>query len=848
MSEGDKAALAGVRVLDLGHGIAGPFAARLLGDFGAEVFKFERPGDGDFVRRMPPFFEDAGSGERVSGLFEYLNWNKEAVAADLATENGRDRVLAAVAEADVVVTSFRPGRLEEWGIGIDRLRELNPALVVLAVTNFGYEGPNSAWEGTDLIFQATGGVMQISGTVDNEPLKPGLRQSLYCAGLNGAYGAMAALYGARRNGQGTFIDLSIQEVVASQMVMNQPLYSFCGAVQGRRPPTEDPLGGKPLPAADGFVSIQTNTFTPLDRFAELLDDDRLRDSDFASTGGRLRHADRLNAILDEHLRNESARGFFERACQEGLLVGFVQTAADQLSCPQLEARHAFHASPDLRGESGPVRFPSVVATLSATPSSVRRRAPRPDEDAALPPRGNTFGAGARAATEDPGDPAAGPLAGLRVIDLSTVFAVPYIGGLLSDLGAEVIKVEPPKRLDQTRSGFGLQLDNLERTDYWNYATTFPVLNRGKRSIALDLSTEAGRKVLVALVEEADILLDNFTPRVMKKWGTTYDSLSAVNPRLIMLSNTGFGSTGPWSSFKAQGTTLEATMGMTSYTGYRGGPPAKAGQSYPDFLSCWSGLCGIMAALLSRQATGRGQWIDLGMYQLGPVVIPEALLRAQADGVDLGRIGNADLDTFFSGLLPAAGEDSWLAVSIADRGDAAKLGAVVTGLASVPPDAPDLADRVASELGEWAAGREAQEAAAALQAVGVAAGAVMDSRDLLLDRHLAERGLYERVDFGPDLGTRQLIGRPYRWHSDGSRLSVRGPGPAYADSNGYVLREVAGLPESAIEELYEAGIVVDEPVDPPPPQPWDLELMLKAKALTMVDPDYRDIEAAASATE
>jgi len=582
----------------------------------------------------------------------------------------------------------------------------------------------------------------------------------------------------------------------------------------------------------------------------LFGDDRLADSDFATTGGRLRHADRLNAILDEHLRNESARGFFEHACKEGLLVGFVQTAADELACPQLEARGAFHSFPELRGAgSDPVRFPSVIATLSGTPSSVRRRAPRPDEGDALPPRGPRYGAGARAAAEDPGDPAAGPLAGLRVIDLSTVFAVPYIGGLLSDLGAEVIKVEAPKRLDQTRAGlgFGLQYNNEEHTDYWNHATTFPVLNRGKRSIALDLATEPGRRVLLSLVKEADVLLDNFTPRVMKKWGTTYDALGQVNPRLIMLSNTGFGSTGPWSSFKAQGTTLEATMGMTSYTGYRQGPPAKAGQSYPDFVSCWSGLCGLMAALLHRQATGRGQWIDLGMYQVGPVVMPEALLHWQAEGADLERIGNADLGALFSGLVPAAGDDRWLAVSIADREAVAQLRTVVPQFASVDLASGDrLLDRVASALGEWAAGRPVDEAAAALQNAGIPAGPVMDSRDLVRDPHLVARGFYEPVDFGSGVGTRQLIGRPYRWHSAGSDLGVRGPGPLYADSNDYVLREVAGLSEAEIAALQEAGVVVDDPVDPPPQQPWDVELMLKAKALTMIDPDYRQGQIAAEA--
>ena len=144
---------------------------------------------------------------------------------------------------------------------------------------------------------------------------------------------------------------------------------------------------------------------------------------------------------------------------------------------------------------------------------------------------------------------------------------------------------------------------------------------------------------------------------------TYDHLAALNPRLIMLSNTGYGSTGPWAPFRAQGTTLEATMGVSHYTGYPGGAPSKVGESYPDFLACWTGLLALMAALVHRQRTGEGQWIDLGMYQLGVSVIPEALLAYQASGHDLPRTGNEDLDAVFSGVFPASGDDRWLALHV-----------------------------------------------------------------------------------------------------------------------------------------------------------------------------------------
>jgi len=225
--------------------------------------------------------------------------------------------------------------------------------------------------------------------------------------------------------------------------------------------------------------------------------------------------------------------------------------------------------------------------------------------------------------------------------------------------------------------------------------------------------------------------------VMRKWGLTYEELAALNPGLIMLSNTGYGSTGPWAGFRAQGTTLEATMGVMHYAGYAGGLPAKVGQSYPDFLACWSGLLALLAALVHRRRTGEGQWIDVGMYQLGAAMVVDALLRYQATGNDPGRVGSADLDAVLSGVYPAVGDDRWLAVSASSE---EQLGAL-------PPD-----------LAAWARGRDAREAAAELQAAGVAASAVLDQRDLLADPHLREHGFHEWVDCGEGI-ERPLIGRP-----------------------------------------------------------------------------------------
>src|SRR3954464_3909806 len=157
-------ALHGLRVLDLSHGVAGPFAARLLGDFGADVIKVEEPGRGDFVRREEPLERDAPEPEQ-SLLFEYLNWNKRGVTLDLRNAASHAALRRLVERSDIVIEAFRPGTLDRWDIGVPRLMDWNPNLVVTSVTNFGQTGPYAGYAATDLVIHAMSGIMQISGRV-----------------------------------------------------------------------------------------------------------------------------------------------------------------------------------------------------------------------------------------------------------------------------------------------------------------------------------------------------------------------------------------------------------------------------------------------------------------------------------------------------------------------------------------------------------------------------------------------------------------------------------------------------------------------------------------------------------
>ncbi|MGE3619762.1 MAG: CaiB/BaiF CoA transferase family protein [Acidimicrobiia bacterium] len=829
-------ALAGLAVVDLSEGVPGPFGARLLGDHGAEVVKVERRPGGDPARRLAPTYEVDGAPH--SAAFDLLNWNKRGVALDLDDEADRAALHRLVAAADVVIEDLDPTDARRWGLTPAEMRQARPDLTVVSVSPFGRTGPWADRKGSDLVAQATSGLVQIAGTRGRPPIKRGLRQALYCAGLNVAYTAVLAHLGALRTGVGAHVDLSVRETLASELVVNLGYYAFTGAIQGRQPARVDAFSGVPLPTADGHVSLQWSPILPVSAYAGLFDDPRLAEDRFATVADRLRHADELDALLDGHLSQRSAADLFRDAVDRGLLVGFVQEARHLLSCPQLAERGAL--GPMRLRDGRDVQVPVELARLSRTRTTALRR-PAP----ALGEHTGEVVAGATPRTPRPAVPGAAvarPCEGLRVVDLSYVFAVPYLASLLADMGADVVKVEAPHRLDQARIGFGPLFDNEPATDPWNRNATFQSLNRGKRAVSVDLSTVEGREVLEQLVAEADVLVENFTPRVLRGWGLGYERFAELNPRLIMLSNTGYGSTGPWSELRAQGTSLEATMGITRHSGYPGDRPMKVGQSYPDFIACWTGLLSVGAALVERERSGRGQWIDLGMYQLGPAVVPESLLGFQLDGVEPPMAGSEDLDALLSGVFPAAGGDRWLAVSLADAHDAARLARTLPEVADLLAADPALAreatrDGVRAALAAWSSSRDAGDAADELQARGVAAGAVLDARDLLRDPQLGHRGFYEAVDMGPELGWRPLIGRPYTWSPPDSSPRIDARAPWFGEHNDEVLGRLPGID---LDRLRRDGIVADAPTTDPGMVGADLGAMVGAGLLDEVDPGYRSV--------
>ena len=449
-----------------------------------------------------------------------------------------------------------------------------------------------------------------------------------------------------------------------------------------------------------------------------------------------------------------------------------------------------------------------------------------------------------------------PLENIRVVDLSRVFAMPFAGANLADLGAEVIKIDTCQAqfIETTRSITGPFPNNQPGELWWEQGGTFQTLNRGKRSLTLDLRSEEAQALLKELVSVSDIVLENFTPRVMARFGLDYASLQAVKPDLIMVSNTGYGHSGPWSNFGAMASALEPTHGTGAFTGYlenddsgalrEGGIPNKVGNSYTDFLATWTALVSVMAALLHRARTGRGMWIDLAMYQAGASFIGEGLLGYSFNGERSRRIGNRHTSMAPHGCYPCLGEDQWVTIAIRDESDwIAFCGAI---------DRPDLAangrfitiqqrlknqDELDGIVSGWTCERTSYKVMEVLQAVGVPAGPVLTAGQALSDSHFGHRGFFERVTHPEEtgLGTQEYIGRG--WKFSVSQAEVRGPAPLLGEANEYALSELLGLSQSLVEGLEERNVIGTEPIGGNPPSQVPMEAQLELGSIAGYVPDF-----------
>ena len=366
-------ALSGIKVLDLTHHIAGPYCTKLLADFGAEVIKVERPGSGDPARSMGPFAGDDPHPDK--GLpFLYLNTNKRSITLDLKSVTGR-RILRRLSdEADLIVENFRPRTLASLGLSYESFRETNPSLVMVSISNFGQTGPYRDYEATDIVEYALSGIQYIFGDNDREPLKHGFNQAQFKAGTDAASAALIALYHRAMTGMGQWIDVSIQECIATGLRDTTSAFAYTGAVKWRRPNETGELPRSPVATRDGYIVPIAFGGVDWDATVDFLESEELAHERFATAEGRMENAADLDRILRDAFAQYGKEDLFYRANRRrGLIYGIVQDAAELHENPQYRHRGYFvEVDHPVAGKAG---YPGAPFGMSRTPWSVGAPAP-----------------------------------------------------------------------------------------------------------------------------------------------------------------------------------------------------------------------------------------------------------------------------------------------------------------------------------------------------------------------------------------------------------------------------------------------------------------------------------------
>jgi benzylsuccinate CoA-transferase BbsF subunit len=401
---------------------------------------------------------------------------------------------------------------------------------------------------------------------------------------------------------------------------------------------------------------------------------------------------------------------------------------------------------------------------------------------------------------------AGPLQGVRVADFTWVWAGPFCTLQLAHLGAEVIRIETATRPCVTRmlppwanGEFG-----INRSGYFNQ------YNQGKLSLTLDLKSPRAVAIAKELVAKSDIVCENFAAGVMDRMGLGYSVLQQVRPDIIMIAMSGYGATGPESDFVSYGPAQVPLSGMSSLTGYRDWPPMHVGISYGDPTGGLHGAVAVLAALLYRERTGRGQFIDMSQQETTIATLPEGVIDYTMNGIQPPRQGNRDAYMAPHGIFRCAGEQRWVAITARDDADWQRLARAI----GTPELATNTAygtltarkaneDRLEEIITVWTRSRSPEDATRTLQAAGVPAFPVYSSKDLSEDAHLNAADFFVNLEH-PEVGVRQHVGIP--WRMSGTPCAIRQPAPCLGEHTNYVLCDLLGYTSNEVARLKSDGVV------------------------------------------
>lgn len=783
-----------IRVIDFSDEIAGPYATKLFADAGADVIKVEPPG-GDPLRSWSASGTDLQG--RDGAFFQFLHTRKRSVIGQPTDPE----ILALIEGADLVVEAFEPGVID----ALD-LPARFPGLVVLSISAWGRGGPYTGRPATEFTIQAECGSIAGRGLASQPPVMAGGRITEWVGGTFAAVAAQAAVQRARHTGHGEHIDFSLLEVMNIASTSHSDLMD---SMVGRRD-IVGPLRTVEIPSieptADGWVGFNTNSRQQYNDFLVLIErPDLMDDEELSTIVGRWARADEWNEIVRSYTRKHSTAEIVEKASLLRIPVAPVNDGKSVLEHPHFQARGVFLENPGggflqprpswrINGETARPLLPAPGLGEHTGQIEVRERA-----SAALP-------------KPPTGEPPL-PLEGIRVLDATAWWAGPCSTQMLGFLGAEVIHLEAIQRLDGMRMLGGMFAHANPR--WYEMSGIYLAANNNKLGLTLDLNQEEGLELARSLIAECDIFVENFSPRVVEKFNLDWDAVHALNPATVMVRMPAFGLDGPWRDNVGFAQTMEQMSGLAWLTGHVDDQP-RIQRGPCDPLAGMHAAFAALVGLAEREVTGQGSLLECTMVEGALNAAAEQLVEYSAYGEVLQRDGNRAPYAAPQGVYACAGDEQWLALSIASDD---QWQALVTALGK--PDwaaDPQLTtrsgrraahDTLDAALSAWAADRDLSATVEELVAQGIPAAPVYPGSKASLHPQMAARGFFETMQH-PVAGTHPMATVPFRF---GSRKQpwLRSAAPTVGQHNRRILAELLGKSEAEIDALEQREVIGTTPL-------------------------------------
>ncbi|OSI71061.1 CaiB/BaiF CoA transferase family protein [Bradyrhizobium canariense] len=790
--------LSDLRVIEIGSSVATNYCARLFADFGADVQKVESPA-GDPLRQSAPL---TPSGQ--SAWFAFLNFNKSSIMIDPTAADAVTRLTTLIEDSDILIDGRDVDPADCPAIDIAAIRQRRSHLIYLEASWFGHEGPYAGFAASDSTVRALAGLVKLVGPAEGPPLHAPDFQSGILAGLWGFIAASSSLFARMQGGTGRSWSLSIFEsnLAPTEYLMFE---AFARGDVMRRIGINRFWPNFPVGIYDtrqGWLGVSTVTPKQWREFCEMLGLTELRDRlDLASNEGRLQHMNEIDRQFIRRLKTRTAQEWFAEGLKRKIPIVPVPELPDLLQDAEKMAS----------GSIVPVRHGEEEALTVGSMQRLTLTPPRRGGDVpAVGEQQRLNGVRTRQPSIPRGciDADRQPLRGIRVVDFTMGWAGPLCTRTLADLGADVIKIEAIQYPDWWRGvdrGPGFVEDKK-----YEMAQCFCIMNRNKRGITLDLTRPQGLAIAKRLLAQADIAVGNYSVDVLPKLGLGYDVLRTLNPRIVMMSMSAFGTNSAHRDCRAYGSTLEQGSGLPGVIGTAGGLPVMSHIAFGDPVGGLNGCAAVLLALIHARRTGEGQFIDLAQIEcMMPFAAPWITVHS-IDGAPPARYGNRHPQFVPHGCFRCAGEDDWIIVAATDENMWQRLATLLGRLdwANDPSLKSAEARRAIEDdiergIEAWTLTRPADQAMFELQAVRIAAGAARLPIEMLKDPHLGSRAFLQDVNRA-FTGMHPQPSMPIR--ENASPYPIRTAAPTLGQHNREILSGLLGLSDMEIEQLARDQII------------------------------------------